>query len=376
MVALLTTASRGGFLAFGVGFGAYLLLCLAKVRNRRALGAALAAAALLVTVSLVFGKQVFSRFQSHEAGEVSNDLRRGIWHDAAGMWRDAPMLGHGIGTFAGIFPLYETIKLENQYVLHPESSWLQWLIELGLIPVVLAAAAAVLFLGRHLGEIFGRQRSFFLHAGGLAALVVLLVHSIFDVPAHSWGTAGFALAALAIACPMRLGSQRLQESRQAALVPLVIAAFWWIPIQWNKPAWSQLYLIRLIERDARAPAFVSLDELKTALRYFPLNPDLHQSVGLRELQIQGKANPTSWQRHFGIVARLRPGVWEFPLIQARTCQRVAPNFWPWISGEETVERGGIHRDELLRNAVQETARFPAAQEAWGTLCRGHIPICF
>ena len=370
VVALLTTASRGGVIAFGAGFVIYLLLCLAKTRNRRAVGAALGAALFLAAIALVFGQQVFMRFHSHEVGEVSTEMRVDIWHDAIGMWRDAPLLGHGVGSFAGIFPLYQNVKLENQIVLHPESSWLQWLVELGAIPVLVAVSAAVLFLGRHLSGIFGRHRSFFLHAGGFAAFMVLLIHAILDVPAHRWGTAGFALAALAVACPMRLGGRRAQEPRHAALVPLAVAAFWWIPIQWDLPAWSPLCLIRLIERDALAPRLVTLPELETALRYFPLNAGLHESVGQRELQIDGRENPASWQRHFGIAARLQPAVWVIPEDQARACLREAPGlalgYW-----QMAIERGGIHRDEILHAAVEETARFPAAQAAWGRYVEDH-----
>ncbi|HEY3900033.1 MAG TPA: O-antigen ligase family protein [Chthoniobacter sp.] len=370
VIALLTTASRGGFLAFGIGFGAYLLLCLAKLRNRRAAAAAFGAVCLFATVALLFGQQVISRFRSHEAGGVSTQLRVDIWHDTLGMWHDAPLLGHGIGSFAGIFPLYQTVKLEDQIVLHPESSWLQWLVELGAIPVLLAVIAVVLFMGRHLAGIFERQRSFFLHAGACAAFVVLIVHSVLDVPGHRWGTAGFALAALAVACPLRLGGRRAPELRQAALVPLAVAVFWWLPIQWNVPDWSPLSPIRLVDRDTRAPGLVTLTQLQTALRYFPLNADLHQMAGLRELRIDGRTNPISWKRHFGLASRLQPAVWAVPEAQARACLRVAPGmaleYW-----QEAIERGGIHRDEILHEAVQETQRFPAAQTAWGKYVEAH-----
>jgi O-antigen ligase len=370
VIALLTTASRGGFIAFGVGFSAYLLLCLTKLRNRRAAAAALGAVLLFATLALVFGQHVLSRFHSHEAGGVSTEIRVGVWHDTLAMWRDALFLGHGIGSFAGIFPLYQTVKLESQIVLHPESSWLQWLTELGAIPVLIAVVATVLFVVRHLAGIFVRQRSFFLHAGGFAAFAVLIVHSVLDVPGHRWGTAGFALAALAVACPMRLGGRRAAEPRQAALVPLAVAVFWWLPMQWHVPEWSELSPIRLVARDGFAPGLVSLGEVQTALRFFPLDPDLHQMAGLRELRANGRANPASWQRDFGLASRLQPAVWSVPETQARACLKYAPGlalqYW-----QEAIERGGIHRDEILREAVQETQRFPAAQTAWGNYVEAH-----
>jgi hypothetical protein len=369
VIALLTTASRGGFIAFGVGFVAYLLLCLSKVRNRRAAAAALGAVLLFATIALVFGQQLLSRFHSHSAGGVSTETRVAVWHDALAMWRDAPFLGHGIGSFAGIFPLYQTVKLENQIVVHPESSWLQWLAELGAIPVLLVVVVGVIFVGRQVAGIFVRQRSFFLHAGGFAAFAVLIVHSVLDVPGHRWGTVGFALAALAMACPVRLGG-RATEVRLVALIPLAVALFWWIPIQWNVPDWSTLSPIRLVDRDSVSPRLVSLREVQTALRYFPLDADLHQMAGLRELRADGRANPTSWQRHFGLALRLRPAVWSVPEAQARACLKDAPGlalrYW-----QQAIERGGMHRDEILREAVRETERFPAAQAAWGKYVEDH-----
>lgn len=428
VIALLTTASRGGLIAFGGGLGIYLLFCLSKVRNRRAIGAVLGAALFFGAILLVFGQQVVARFHSREAGEVSNLTRIGVWHDAKAMWLDAPLLGHGLDSFAGVFPFYQKIQLENQIVIHPESSWLQWLTELGLVPVLIAVVAVMLFGVPHIRGIYDRQRSFFLHAAGFAAFAVLLIHAIFDVPGHRWGTAGFALAALALACPVRAESRRVQEPRRVALVPLAVGAFWLLPIYWHMPAWSPLCIDRLVELNAQAPNLVPLAELQTALRYFPLNADLHQAVGLRELRIAGPENAlpksaspgagkisrpaatqpvvihaisatnpestvapgvarsgppaeaspglalppmtTSWQRHFGVATRLQPSNWEMPVAQARACERVVPGlaFGYW---QQAIDRGGIHREEILGQAVQETSRSPAAQSAWGRYAEVH-----
>jgi hypothetical protein len=136
------------------------------------------------------------------------------------------------------------------------------------------------------------------------------------------------------------------------------------------PAWSPLCLNRLIELDARAPGLVRLADLETALRYFPLNADLHQSVGLRKLRAFGRENPVSWQRDFGLASRLQPSSWEAPMAQARACRRIAPAqalvYW-----QQAIERGGIHRQELLGTALQETGGSPAAQSAWGHYAEAH-----
>lgn len=369
VIALLFTESRGGLIAFGFGLGCFLLLCVAKLRSGRAFGAAAGTALFFIALALAFGSQVLTRFQSEERGHVSNITRLSVWKDALGMWRDAPLLGHGVGSFESIFPLYQKIALENQVVLHPESSWLQWLTELGLIPVLLSVTAASLFLNQQVRQSFARHSSFFLRAGAFAAGAVLLCHALYDVPAHRWVIAGFALAVVAIACPMHLTGRPVAQPWQAALVPLGIAVFWSLPFYFNVPAWSPSSLGRLLTRDA-VPGLVGIEEVQRGLRYFPLNPDLHQSLGLRLLRQHGRAAPETWQRHFGVAARLQPSVWDLSLVQARAVQRVAPSlalpFW-----QQAVERGGGHRAEVLGMAVQETAGQVAAQSAWGRYVEAH-----
>lgn len=363
VVALLMTESRGGLIAFAVGLGAFLALCLVKVRSRRAVGAALAGALAFGALALTFGSQVFARFNPHDTHDVSAFNRLQVWHDAIGMWRDAPLLGHGIGIFGSVFPLYQTVELENQLFNHPESSWLQWLTELGAIPVLLAMAGTALFLRVHLRQCFSRHQGFFLRAGGFAVGAAILAHAFIDVPAHRWGTAGFALAALAIACPMHLGGRRTYEPRQAALVPLAVILIWVLPFLWDVPRWSPTSLTRVISRQD-VPGALTLADLDASMRYFPLNTDLHENVGFRLLELHGREAPQAWQREFAIVSRLMPGSWFVPQDQAAKVQRIstmlALPYW-----QQSVARGGIHRDENLATALHATGASPLAGSEWG-----------
>jgi len=363
VIALLVTESRGGLLSFVIGLVTYLAFCLLKVRNRRVLGAAAGGALIFGAMALAFGSQVFARFHSHQGGGVSNLTRVQIWQDTLGMWRDAPLLGHGMGAFASIFPLYQKIELQNQMVIHPESSWLQWLTELGALPLLLAVVAGVLFLRGHLRESFSRHRSFFLRAGAFAALAALLAHALIDVPAHRWSIAGFALAALAIACPMRIAGRRVREARLTALVPLAVAVCWALPLLWDVPRWSPTSLNRLISRQA-APPGVSLAELEASLHWFALNPHLHQSAGFQLLQLNRREAPVAWQRHFAIAARLVPSSWFLTTAQAQAVQRVSVimslPYW-----QMSVARSGPYREEILGNAYRETGASPLAVATWG-----------
>ena len=364
LVALLTTQSRGGLVAFVLGLGMYCAFVIRKARNRRALLLTGAAAFLIGGLVLTVGSPLLARFHSENGATISNSLRIGIWKDALSMWRDAPLFGHGLDSFPQIFPFYQTVELENQVILHPESSWLRWLTEFGALPVLLAVVGLVLFLRRQAPIAFARERSFYLSAGGIAGGALILIHAIFDVPAHRWGTAGMALAALAMACPARTAGAQSREMKYAALAPLAIAAFWTLPFLFDSPKWSPLVLDRLVARDVADPVAVSAEELDSELRYFPLSAELHQSLGIRQAQTLGLSAPGIWQRHFGMAARLIPGSWGIAQAQARACQSVAPglalHYW-----EIAIERGGMHWDEVLRAAFKETVPgSPVAAAFW------------
>ncbi|MEQ1861976.1 MAG: O-antigen ligase family protein, partial [Chthoniobacteraceae bacterium] len=224
LLALLRTQSRGGIVALGAGFAIFLGIVLLKLRSRKVLAVAVASALLIGGLGLLAGGKTLQRIAgTGQAMDESASARVAIWKNAATMWHDAPLLGHGLGAFASVFPVYQQIALEEVTVKHPESSWLQWLTELGLVPVLLGALAALGFALPNLTSLFERQSGFFIRAAAFGAVAALLAHAVFDVPAHRWGTAGFALAALALACPA--SSEGPRAPRLAALVPLGVAGF-------------------------------------------------------------------------------------------------------------------------------------------------------
>ncbi len=235
-VALLLSKSRGGLIALVAGLVAYSALVLYKARNRAAALSVAGGALVFLALCIAFGGQVISRFHASGEGEIPTNIRWQIWGNTLSMWKDAPLFGHGLGTFPQVFPLYQTLNLEEQTVGHPESSWLLWLAELGAIPLLIAAGAGAVFVVKNLRDALDKKQGFFLRAAGFAAVTVLLVHAIFDVPAHRWGTAGFALAILAVTCPYSSRDEKkVVIGGKFALVPLGIAAFWLLPFVTNFP---------------------------------------------------------------------------------------------------------------------------------------------
>ncbi len=366
--ALFATESRGGIIAFCGAAVIFVGFVLVKLRDRRTLGIVFAAALVATTIALVFGSKSLARFSSPEGTNLSNQTRRDVWRDTLSMWKDAPLFGHGIETFPHLFPIYEQVQLDDQIVLHPESSWLLWLTELGLIPVLLGGGIFLALFLAQARENFQSRHTFYLRAGGFAAAAGLLAHAAIDVPAHRWGTAAFAIAALGIACPWRAHGILIPASRKPALVVLGIACFWTLPLLFNRPAWSPLSLSRLlVQRETSAN--VPLPELESMLRFFPLSPALHQAVGLDRLSLFGRSSG-EWQRHFQIVDRLIPSSWRPAAEQARATRRIAPGF-SLHAWQVAIERGGHQREDLLEKAMRETAKDPMADEAWSSYAVAH-----
>jgi hypothetical protein len=367
MAALLRTQSRGALIALAGGLLLLLATSVAKARNRKVTAVVLAFAILLGGFVLIAGEKTLGRFTSSPSMvDDSARLRRAVWRESFEMAKDAPLLGCGVGSFTGIFPFYQDLEAEEVYVKHPESSMLQWLVELGIIPLLLGGSIAVAFVIPHAKASFARESSFYLAAGGIGAVAVLLIHSLIDVPAHRWGTAGFALAALAVACP--LGHDALKDSSRAiALVPLGIGAFWILPILWNAPAWSPFQLDRVVALGSLHPR-AHAPEIRTGLDWFPLNPRLH-FLHAQVLQVTG-ADPARWQAEYRVAARLLPASSKTCAQIAQQCEEFSPSlaihYW-----QLAVERASLHRSDFFRDALDRTSRLPDAEVAWQSYVDAH-----
>ena len=370
-VALLMSKSRGGLVAFTAGLAVFCGMMLWRHRSRRALAIVAAGVALMAVIVVIFGGQVIERFFSEEGKHISNQLRKDIWKNAITMWRDAPLLGHGVDSFAGLFPFYQRLTLDDNVVLHPESSWLEWLCELGLVPVAILTGLAGRMIVSRLGAIFKRRGTFYLSAGALAGVAAVLVHSAIDVPGHRWPTAGFALALLALACPISREVQIIGAAApRTALVPLAIGAYWALPFFGFALVWQPVYAAQLCSReDSGVLPRPRLGEWKSALHFFPLESALHHLAAMRELEM-GIPKTSEWQRHIEIVHRLVPGGWNYPISHARAVKRLSPalctQYW-----QVAIGRSGWRAAEIFGQALNDTASFPSADAIWSDYIAEH-----
>lgn len=362
-VAMLESKSRGGLIGFVCGLAVFGGLVLARSRTRAAVSIALSLVLLSAGLVLAFGRQLLERFASATDGSIPENLRWDIWRDTLALWRDAPWFGHGLGTFAQVFPFYQTIEAEEQIALHPESSWLLWTVELGAVAVAAAAVMLAVFGVWNLRGMFATERGFFVRAGCLAALAAVICHSALDVPAHRWAIAGWGLALLAIVCPLRAEAPRFALPRSTALVPLAIAGFWVLPATIGRPLWSPESLRTVLAKSATAPAEVPAARLENALRYFPLSAELHQALGVRYLAAATAGRWSQAWREFRLANRLVPVAWQLPVKQAWMAQPHSPgmalHFWALA-----LERAGRRTGDLFAAAYKNTSVLPEAREFW------------
>jgi O-antigen ligase len=372
IVALLESKSRGGLLGFGCGAAVFAVLAISKLRSRSAVAGALAGGLLCATLVLSFGSKVLSRFEGAGDGSIPNNLRWQIWQDAVTVWHDAPLWGHGLGTFARIFPFYQTALVPEEVVLHPESSWLLWLDELGAIPVGIGAALLLYFLARNaIGAVRAGDRGFFMRAGAFAGVFGLLCHGLWDVPAHRWGTGAFGIALLAIACPPLHRRHQLQLDRLWAGVPFLIGLFWLLPFVGEAPAWSPFAARQLLDRldySVYSSTAASLRDLWGIEHWFPLDPQLHQQIGIREMT-DARRPEQAW-REFRIADRLAPNDWALPTMQGWLSRDVSPgmsfHFWSLA-----IERADRRAPEVFLAAYGKSRDLKGGEEFWRSYAEGH-----
>jgi O-antigen ligase len=185
--ALILSGSRGGIISFVFQIGVLGLLA----RNRKGpqgprMGSlaivALAAVALIVWIGT--GKAI-ERFSELRPGEVQAARRISMLRDTLHVFLDHPVKGTGLGTLILVYPRYET-AYDGKVVNHTHNDFAEALAETGLLGG-LCGAAFLIILFREARKNFESDQGHFsraLHAGAIAAVSGLLLHSFVDYNLH------------------------------------------------------------------------------------------------------------------------------------------------------------------------------------------------
>jgi O-antigen ligase len=119
-------------------------------------------------------------------------MRRLIWGDTYQIFKDFPLLGSGLGTFAQIFPMYRSFHIQN-IVTHAENDFLQLASDTGLIGIGLLFILFVYLLWKGISGIRSlspRSPQRYIAMGGLVGVLALMFHSLVErnlqVPANAF----------------------------------------------------------------------------------------------------------------------------------------------------------------------------------------------
>ncbi len=202
--ALILTHSRGGFFSTLVA-GVVLLACFNYRRRIRSTGS-LAAVGLAVGIAFIaFWLTSEVLLQRIDQTRFDNNLRFAAYQVISESTRDNPILGFGYGTFADSFRLYRTDVIDA-YLDRSHNTYLENAFELGwpaalLLFTVIALPCAICIRGLR-----RRGRDWVYPATGIAATVLVGVHSYFDFSLQMPAVAMTYAGILGVACAQSYSS--------------------------------------------------------------------------------------------------------------------------------------------------------------------------
>ena len=208
--ALILTHSRGGF--FSTLAGGLVLLYLLNKRQRSHSAkskAVLGGAVLIAVIAFVLTSEVLIQRIDHLT--IDGNARIKVYGLTAEAIEDKPLLGFGYGTFSDSFRLYRDDTLEAHFD-KTHNTYLENIFELGW-PV-----AGILFLCVAWMTLLccsgarNRGRDWVYPATGVAATVLVAIHSFFDFSLQMPGIAINYACILGVACAQSYSSRSFHDA--------------------------------------------------------------------------------------------------------------------------------------------------------------------
>ena len=210
--ALILSGSRAGVIGFA--FELAVLALLARSRRtssgRQALGVGLVGLAALALVAWLGAGKAIERFSVLRPGEVSIGRRVSMVRGGTALFLAYPISGSGLGTLVAVYPKYET-AYDGRVVDHVHNDYVELLAEMGVLGG-LCGLAFLWILFRDARSAYETEQGHLsraIHAGGVAGIAGLLLHSLVDFNLHIPSNAilFLMLAAVATSAPLPSESQ-------------------------------------------------------------------------------------------------------------------------------------------------------------------------
>jgi O-antigen ligase len=193
IVSVLLSGSRGGWIAllFELTTLAATIVWLRPRGERRWYAAAgLLATLVLATLALwLGGSKITNRLSTMDGLARSPDVALGnrllVAHDALRMFRDHLWLGTGLGSFAVVYPQYQSFATDTVFH-HAHDDYIEALAESGLIGGVLILLAVIVFFREMCKDLRNRliTRAGWIQFGAAIGCCGIMVHSFADFNLH------------------------------------------------------------------------------------------------------------------------------------------------------------------------------------------------
>lgn len=265
LAALILSACRSGVVLFFVGIGLWFLTRL-RAKSVPILFKIGFPLVLIAFSAVITSKsESVTRIKSFLTAPTSweQEYRALIYKDSLEMITDAPILGHGIGTFAAVFPQYREHSRSFHLALHPDSD-VFWLVsEVGLLGAALFIWFLVSYFLKCRGLSVGRSGPYRIIA--FVAVVIFLIHSLVDVPGHRPGTVYFVILFAALALPTsskKASTLKPVIWRGIGALLVLIGSAWFVSGSFDAPLHSSIAKSR---HEQTATELSSFGDYETAI---------------------------------------------------------------------------------------------------------------
>jgi O-antigen ligase len=185
--ALILSGSRGGIVSFAFQIAVLWLLARGKQASERPqfLGIGIVVLAALALIAWVGAGRAIERFSTIHIGEVTVGRRVSMFRGAAHLFEDHPITGVGLGALVAAYPRYETVY-DGKLVDHVHNDYIEMIAETGLLGGI-CGLAFLWILFRQAKSYYAAEQGHFsraLHAGAVAGLCGMLLHSFVDFNLH------------------------------------------------------------------------------------------------------------------------------------------------------------------------------------------------
>ena len=179
--------SRAGIVCFAFEVAVLALLARTRkgLRGATMIAVAFVGVASIALIAWLGAGKAIERFSKTRIGDVTLSRRTSMFRGAAHIFLDHPLKGVGLGTIVTVFPAYDT-GYDGRVVDHVHNDYIEALAETGILGGLCGIAFLwLLFTGAR--RSFVAEQGHFstaLHAGAIAAVCGILIHSFVDFNLH------------------------------------------------------------------------------------------------------------------------------------------------------------------------------------------------